>query len=175
LKEILLSQGKYAIVDDEDFEKVNKFKWTLQKGRKTDYAARNDMSSGKRKYQYLHRFIMGVSDSGVMVDHINHNGLDNRKENLRICSNGQNQRNKGKAKHSKQPYKGVRIRRTLQNKYEARIRDNGVEYYLGRYETAREAAFAYDIAALKRFGEFAMTNFSQEEINAYTKHKRDAG
>jgi hypothetical protein len=175
MKEISLSKGKFALIDDEDFERVSQFKWTLQTGRTTYYAARNDTSSGKRKYIYLHRFILDLTDRKLMVDHINGNGLDNRRENLRVCTNGQNQRNKSKASHSTQLYKGVRRRRTLQNRYEARIRVDGQDIYLGRYDTPEEAAIAYDNSAIKYFGEFAKLNFERGQDGGEYNNTGDAG
>lgn len=166
-KKLFIRDDIHAIVDDEDYERLNKFKWSLQEGKNTYYAARNDKSSGKRKYIYLHRAVLNVTDSKILVDHINGNGLDNRKSNLRLCNNSKNQANRVKSKHSTQPYRGIRRRRTLQDKYEARIRFKGKEYYLGRFDTAEEAALMYDLTLIAFHGEFANTNFSKEKIDTF--------
>jgi hypothetical protein len=165
MQEIPLSKGMTAVVDEEDFERVNQFKWTLQEGRTTFYAARNDKSTGKRVYVYLHRFIMGVEDSSIMVDHINGNGLDNRRENLRVCDNTKNQQNRGKKRSSGYKYKGIRKRYKNSSRVSARIRHKGREIYLGTYPTEEEAARAYDRAALDLFGDFAQLNFDRGEYS----------
>jgi hypothetical protein len=89
MKEIALTgkigSGKFVIVDDDDYEELNKYKWSMMRSRKTDYARR-------LKNVLMHRLISGASD-GFVVDHINGNGLDNRKENLRVCTVSQNSKN----------------------------------------------------------------------------------
>lgn len=97
MKEIKLSSGALVLVDDEDYDLVSKHKWyetkAIRKGKYyTSYAIGKDGTTTKRKTIAMHRLIMGFPD-GLFIDHINHNGLDNRKENLRIVTSGQNQRN----------------------------------------------------------------------------------
>ena len=90
MKKIKLTQGKFALVDDEDFERVSQYKWTAEKCSKSEnYYARNRTINAK-----MHRLIMGVCKSKLVVDHVNHRTLDNRKENLRVCTQKQNLRNR---------------------------------------------------------------------------------
>jgi len=102
-QKIPLTQDKFAIVDDEDFEWVNCHNWCLEKGKGKEYAQRK---IGRVKTVKMHREIMCVL-SGLEVDHINGNGLDNRKVNLRLCTHGENAMNRGPNKNSRSPYKGV--------------------------------------------------------------------
>lgn len=135
-----------AQVDPEDYERFNQFNWTCCYG----YAMRQVMP-GKRIF--LHVAIMDPPP-GMEVDHRNGDRLDNRRANLRICTHHQNSMNRVKKK-TPWPYKGVRINHSG---WQARIRHNGKEYHLGVYETAEEAARAYDNKALELFGEFARLN-----------------
>jgi hypothetical protein len=153
-KEITLTQGKVAIVDDEDYEKVNSYKWCYDK----PYARRTtwDRALQKQSVVRMHRFIMGVP-KGKFIDHINGDGLDNRKINLRICTQAQNNSNRKKDirdKHSK--YKGARLRN---NRWYSYITISGNMTYIGAFDSELEAAKAYDAAALLHFGEFANLNF----------------
>jgi hypothetical protein len=103
----------------------------------------------------MHRVIMDAP-AGIQVDHINHNGLDNRKENLRFCNNRQNHQNGLIKKTSKAPYKGISDH---DGTWEATITVNGKRLWLGAFGTPELAACAYDNAAQKHFGQFACTNF----------------
>lgn len=152
---IKLTQGKFALVDDEDFEYLNQWKWFFNNG----YAVRQKhigMINGKRKQEkvYLHREVM-KTPINLYTDHINHDTLDNRKSNLRICTNQQNSANMSKPKNNTTGFKGVYRSR---NKWRARI------YVLkrgiggGSYNTKEEAAKAYNLLALKYFGDFAQLN-----------------
>jgi hypothetical protein len=159
VKEIPLSQGKVALVDDDDFERVSQFKWSYIGG----YAKRSVVrSDGKRRLYPLHRFIMGISqESEFMVDHVNLDKLDCRKENLRVCTKFQNNNNHGpkdRQGKSTSRYKGVSYKVDARNKWRARIGVDGVEYTLGYFSTEEEAAIAYNNAAIKYFGEFAWLN-----------------
>lgn len=111
-----------------------------------------------------HRFIMGVTDPKIYIDHINGNPLDNRKENLRICTQEQNSCNRGPQKNNKSGYKGVSWEKR-QNKWRTQIKINEQQTHLGLFDDPVEAARAYDRAALKFFGEFAWTNFPKEIYN----------
>ena len=105
----------------------------------------------------MHRFIMETPD-GLEVDHLNHNTLDNRRQNLRNVTRAFNQANKSVQKNNKLGLKGVYIDK-ITGKYKAHIRVNKIKKYIGCYETAEEAARAYDKAALEFYGEHALTNF----------------
>ena len=104
MKEIELTQGKRAIVDDADYQYLSKYNWSYDDG----YASRGIRMNGKRKIILMHRFLMGLyfGDKRV-VDHINHNTLDNRRENLRICTKAENRRNSRKSKNNTSSFKGV--------------------------------------------------------------------
>lgn len=90
MRKIKLTQGKYALVDNEDYERVSQFKWTAEKCSKSEnYYARNRTINTK-----MHRLIMGIGKSSLVVDHVNHKTLDNRKQNLRVCTQAENLRNR---------------------------------------------------------------------------------
>ena len=111
-----------------------------------------------------HRFIMGVTDPKIQVDHINGNRLDNRKENLRLATNQENQWNSRIQKNNKSGYKGVGWNKK-NKKYQVRIRAKNKQVCLGHFDDPIEAARAYDRAALEYHGEFAWTNFPKEDYN----------
>ena len=158
-REIPLTKGFVALVDDEDFERVNAFKWHFLRGRRGGYAARRGRDS---HVVLMHREILGAPD-GVPVDHISGDGLDNRRANLRECSNAENARNQVKHKAWRgrpctSQYKGVHFNRADQ-RWVSMIRENGRSRYLGGFLSEIEAALAYDTAAKQVFGEFARFNF----------------
>lgn len=155
MKEILLTQGKVAIVDDEDFDLVNKYNWHYHAG----YAA--SRPHRHKKNIYMHRLILGLTSSNKLdADHINHNGLDNRRYNLRLCTRSQNMMNSLKDHTSK--YKGI-CWREPKKKWTAQIKFNGKQYYLGLYDIAEDAALAYDRKATELFGEYCLLNFPRVE------------
>lgn len=151
MPEIKLTRGLVAIVDDEDFSRLNKMKWCANKTGNAFYAVRRD---GK-KMTLMHRIIANAIQS-QKIDHANGNTLDNRRSNLRVCTQQQNARNSKQRKDNHCGYKGVG---KSHNKWKAGIRVNGKSIYLGTFENPRDAAIAYDTAARKHFGEFAKTNF----------------
>ena len=102
MKKIPLSQGQFSLVDDEDFDILSKFKWYYSKGRNTNYA----IAANNRKLIRMHRLIMNPK-KGFVIDHINGDGLDNRRENLRICSYSHNSMNSALKKGNKSGIKGV--------------------------------------------------------------------
>jgi hypothetical protein len=149
-KEIQLTQGKVTIVDDEDYEALAGVKWLyLNRG----YAARFTYGP-KRELLYMHRVITNAP-AGLQADHINGDKLDNRRSNLRLCTDAQNQQNRRKwdGNYTSQ-YKGVSWYPRLQ-KWVAQI----AGHHLGYFADEAEAALAYDRIAREHFGEFAWLNF----------------
>lgn len=159
MKEILLSQGKVAVVDDEDYEWLSQWKWsaTKNKKRKTWYAVRGEGKRPFRRLILMHRQIMSAQGS-VQVDHRDLDGLHNWRRNLRVCTNSENNRNKGLQKNSTTGYKGVSWHKQS-GKYQSKIQANGKHYRLGLYNNPVDAALAYDRAAAKMHGEYAKLNF----------------
>lgn len=144
MKIVPLTQGKVALVDDEDYERVIQFHWYANKGRYTWYA--RNMSLG-----YLHNFILGAN-----IDHRNGDGLNNQKFNLRFCSQSQNNQNARKRSNTSSQFKGVSFYQA--NYLWAAYINIGIKKHLGYYNTEQEAAKAYNIAALQYFGKFAKLN-----------------
>lgn len=139
-----------ALIDLDDVDKVKNIKWhrsDLQ--RSTYYCLSNDP-----EWKRIHRLIMGVTDKNIVVDHINHNGLDNRKSNLRICTSGQNTCNCLTSKNNKSGHKGVYWSKE-RKKWCAQISINNKTKGLGRYDTIEEAIEAREKAAKEYYGEFA--------------------
>lgn len=158
---VLLSAGKVALVDSADYERVAQFIWSASKpgGCRTYYASRSFWKNGKKEVVFLHRFIMNAGPS-VEVDHADHDGLNNRRLNLRLCTKQMNMRNVSPSKGNKGavfiPSRG---------KWRANIvsRPNAdgskmLSRHLGYFDTAEQAHAAYDAAAKQYFGEFAFTN-----------------
>jgi hypothetical protein len=149
MKEIKLTQGKVTVVDDEDYEWLNQWKWHYAGGS----ALRNIVKNKKWKSIWMHRLIMNTPDD-LYVDHINHNRLDNRKKNLRICTTGQNNRNSLKRKNNKSGYKGVYWKKQSK-KWCAEIGINNERMYLGLFVDIKDAVNAYNRKAKELHGEFA--------------------
>lgn len=150
-KQIPLTQGKFALVDDEDYEELMKYKWYFDNGY-----ARRDGPAPIKKRILMHRQIMNAK-AGQDVDHINHDGLDNRRINIRLCTTSQNMQNSKLYKNNSTGLKGVRFHKRMK-KYQASIRINGKAKHLGTFENPIDAAKVYNEAALKLFGEFANFN-----------------
>lgn len=146
-----LTRGKYAIVDDADFEWISSFRWQLLSSPSGHcYAAM--WSNGK--CILMHRLITGA-ESGAYVDHYSGDGLDNRRSNIRICTQSQNIA-WAKMSAGASGFRGVYKRRS--GKLEVRIKVNGVRRYVGSFRSPMEAAIAYNKAAMEAFGEFARVN-----------------
>jgi HNH endonuclease/AP2 domain len=157
VKEIPLSKGRVAIVDDDMFEYLNQWSWFYHKN---GYAMRSYRREGKFKKDRMHRVVVNAP-AGYDVDHINGNKLDNRKENLRIATRSQNNYNKGLQSNSTSGFKGVSWSKQ-KNKWLARIRVDKKEMYLGSFDYKVDAALAYNEAAFKYHGEFAKYNQIEE-------------
>lgn len=160
-RRIPLSRGKHALVDLDDYDRLSRYKWHTVNARGTFYAVRN---TGQRRGQKrivvkMHREVLKVPD-GMFVDHINHNGLDNRKANLRPATQAQNARNRRKARrgnvHSK--YKGLTWYKS-QKRWAVRIMADRKSRFIGYFDDELDAARAYDQAARKYHGRFASLNF----------------
>jgi hypothetical protein len=144
---IKLTQGKCALVDYEDFNWLNQWKWHHVKG----YAVRDAwIGNGKKRKFIMHREILSIP-VGQETDHINRDTLDNRKQNLRIATKQQNGRNRTKQKNNTSGYKGVSHH---QNKWQAVIKINKKAIYLGVWESKIAAALAYKLAERRYFGDF---------------------
>ena len=150
MKEIQLTQGKVALVDDEDFEWLNQFKWYAKKDKKTYYAAREIRLPEKRKTVLMHQVILSDLPKGLMRDHRDGDGLNNQRENLRFVTSRQNSQNRKNITKTSQ-YPGVdSVGENL--RWRARIRKKGKIRLLGRFDTEQEAYEAYK-KAVESIGE----------------------
>jgi len=161
MKEIKLSQRRFckykdkyvALVDDEDFEFLNQFRWCAKKGRYTFYAERAIKVDGRNSTQYMHQVILNSRN----IDHIDRNGLNNQRSNLRLCNQSQNSMNTGKHKNCTSAYKGVYFHKRF-NKWASAIRISGKRFHLGYFTSEVDAAKAYNAKAIELFCEFANLN-----------------
>lgn len=159
MKQIPLTQGMVAIVGDTDYDSLSQFRWYTSKWGNTYYAMRHSrMSESMPEIILMHRIILNAP-KGIQIDHINRNGLDNRRANLRFCTRSENAMHQRIHSDNRTGFKGViLLKRTLQKPYIARIWINNKQFHLGCHHTAEAAARAYDLAAVKHYGEFALTN-----------------
>jgi hypothetical protein len=156
-KEIQLTQGQVAIVDDDMYDYLNQWKWYANKLKGKYYAVRNLRLNKKYAGALLmHRVIMNPI-KGLVVDHVNGLTLDNRKENLRICTQADNMKNQKLSTNNKTGFRGVSWHKN-KKVFESRIHSNNIRYHLGIYNNSIDAARAYNEAAIKYHGEFANIN-----------------
>jgi hypothetical protein len=162
MREIKLSQDKVALVDNEDYEWLSQWKWSAFQNRSGYYAVRNErvkeMGGIKRsrKLILMHREILQAKDD-MDVDHWDGNGLNNQRYNLRECPHADNMKNQKVNSVNKTGYKGVYWNKK-NRKYVANIGVGGTCVYLGSFETAEDAALAYNQRAVEVYGEYARLN-----------------
>ena len=162
MKQIELTQGKVAIVDNADYNWLNQYRWFVYKAQTGSfYAIRHSPTkNGKRHTIYMSRQILGLAFGDKRQgDHIDHNTLDNQRINLRICSRQENQRNRNLVSNTSSRFKGVNWHRRSR-KWMARIGINRKRIHLGCFVDEEMAALAYDMVARKVFGKFACLNFN---------------
>jgi hypothetical protein len=160
-RRIHLSEGKYALVDQTDFYRINNLDWFAKEDFDSIYAVRFFKRHGKNsKLLSMHRFIYNPP-AGLVVDHRNCNGLDNRRENLRPATRSQNTCNTPKRKNTTSRFVGVHFSKKSK-KWVAQIKYKGGKKWLGYFDNEIDAARVYDLAAVKYHGEFARLNFSEE-------------
>lgn len=155
MERISLTQNKFALVDDEDYDFLMQYNWYLHISDGKEYAARS-IKIPKRKIIYMHRFIITVSDKSY-VDHIDGDGLNNKRSNLREVSNAQNQMNTKSRNGTTSQYKGVSWNKKC-GSWVAFIRIKKIHTYIGKFQIEEDAAKAYNHRAQKEFGEFARLN-----------------
>lgn len=166
--EVTLLRGQIALVDASDLERVQGFKWyavrqgCCRRGKQYTYDTHIVCARINHRTTYLHRFLLDAP-RGKVVDHVNGNPLDNRRANLRICERSQNNANSRVPSNSSSGYKGVGLYKPKSwtvAKWRAQIQKDGVKKVIGYFDSAEDAAKAYDEEAVRMFGEFAKTNAS---------------
>lgn len=160
---IPLTQGKVATIDVEDYERISVNRWFAKFHHGNWYAYRK-VGTGKGSVSFMHRVVLSAIPS-IKIDHKDGDGLNNRRDNLRVATDSQNQFNAKRRKDNSSGFKGVQIycgngQRTKQ--WKAQIRHHGHVIYLGKFDDPAEAARIYDSKAKELFGEFARLNFPQE-------------
>jgi hypothetical protein len=162
-RRIFLGDGIYTIVDEDVFYRLSHYKWHLKGCKANKFYAIADVKigPGRTRVVSLHREIMN-NPKGFIVDHLNNNSLDNRKDNLRPATRSQNRQNAPKRKkNASSQFLGVSFHKE-EKKYRARISIKGKRIHLGKFDNEIDAAKAYDAAARKYYGEHARVNFPED-------------
>lgn len=152
MKYINLTKGKRTIVDDDLYESLSKHKWHCAHG----YAVRRIRVGGEQRILFMHRVILGTPN-GSYTDHINGDKLDNRRENLRVCTTLENARNQGLQRNNTSGFKGVTWNKN-DRRWRAQLMCSGKAFFLGNHKTREAAALAYNKAAIELYGKFARLN-----------------
>ena len=156
MKEIQLTQGKVALVDDADYLYLNQFKWHINKQNRNNFYARTVIYQNKKRIGIvMHRLLLKCE--GKIIDHISGDGLDNRRSNIRCCTKSENLLNRRININNNSGYKGVSWFKVVK-KWRAQIQYKKIVYHLGTYDKRIDAAKAYNKAAIKFHGEFAKLN-----------------
>ncbi len=164
VREIPLRRGGVALIDDDDYKKIAAFRWNIRKDGYVEYAARYIQINGKNVRISMHRVILNLSHrDGTIVDHINGNGLDNRKTNLRIVTSSLNRYNCRMRYNNTSGYRGISWHRK-DKKWRVSICFKGKQFWCGEFINKISAALAYDNAAIKYYGTDAKLNFPKEKL-----------
>lgn len=160
MQTIVLTKGKVAVIDDIDYESVSSFRWYARKNERGNwYAATSMRIDGKRRQVHMHRFIYGADlIQKILVDHVNGDGLDNRRENLRAATHQQNTiHSKKRSGCYTSAFKGVHYSRT-HNRWVAKLYSKGRLVMKRRFKTEREAALEYNHKVIEIHGNYAVLN-----------------
>lgn len=157
MKQIELTQGKVALVDDEDFDRLDKLKWYAQSPHEPGLSFYACHKPANSEYVSMHRLVLNAPE-GASVDHRDGDGLNNQKQNLRLCTTSQNGMNRKTSCNNTSGYKGVCWHKK-DKKWDVRIKINGKRIQIGQFFCLIKAAKAYDKKAIELFGDFARPNF----------------
>lgn len=159
MKEIPLTQGKVALIDDEDYPRIASCTWHAKLSGKVWYAKTGLGPEGQRAVE-MQKVLMGDDPMGRQIDHINGNGLDNRRANLRWATKSQQGQNSSASRANRSGFKGVYLKTA--GRWAATIKKDRKTIHIGYFDTPQEAARAYDARAVELFGEFARPNFASQ-------------
>jgi len=173
-RRIFLGEGRFAIVDQEDFYRLNNFQWGAKGEDQLIYAMRFVIEPNKKgKIVSMHREMMNAPKE-LLVDHRNGDTLDNRRSNLRLATRSQNMSNRGKLKKkATSQYIGIFLEKS-RGRWVVKTTHNNKSIWIGRFDSEIEAARAYDRAAIKYHGEFARLNFPREDYDVETRNTYNA-
>jgi hypothetical protein len=160
-----LAGGLEAIVDEDDLEMLSGFKWKPLRLSHDTYAVSSFVTNGRHHTIYMHRMVM-LPDPALDVDHVNMDGLDNRKDNLRACTRSENLHNSALRKNSTTGYKGVSPIARRPGYWQVGLRIGEERVFVGEFDNPIKAAVAFDAVARERLGEFARLNFPREGEHA---------